>query len=77
MVIPELEQQLLQLSPNDKLYIIQLLAQSLTMENKNGQILPGQPSKLSEFFRQSPLVEVAEELDLSRDTDLPRDSFIL
>lgn len=35
MVIPELEQQLLQLSPNDKLYIIQLLAQSLTMENKN------------------------------------------
>lgn len=32
--------------------------------------------KLSEFFRQSPLAEVAEELDLSRDTSLPRDSFI-
>ncbi|HLP88767.1 MAG TPA: hypothetical protein VK184_09290 [Nostocaceae cyanobacterium] len=30
MAIPELEQQLLQLSLNDKLYIIQLLAQSLT-----------------------------------------------
>ena len=76
MIIPELEQQLLQLSPNDKLYIIQLLSQSLTMENKNYPTLPEQPSKLSEFFRQSPLAEVAEELDLSRDTSLPRDSFI-
>ena len=65
MIIPELEQQLLQLSPNDKLYIIQLLAQSLTMENKNNKTLPEQPSKLSEFFRQSPLVEVAEELELA------------
>ena len=65
MVISELEQQLLQLSPNDKLYIIQLLAQSLTMENKNNKTLPEQPSKLSEFFRQSPLVEVAEELELA------------
>ena len=65
MIIPELEQQLLQLSPNDKLYIIQLLEQSLTMENKNNKTLPEQPSKLSEFFRQSPLVEVAEELELA------------
>jgi hypothetical protein len=63
MVIPELEQQLLQLSPNDKLYIIQLLAQSLTMENKNNKTLPEQPSKLSEFFRQSPLAEATEELE--------------
>ncbi|MDB9304126.1 MULTISPECIES: hypothetical protein [Cyanophyceae] len=61
MVIPELEQQLLQLSPKDKLHIIQLLAQSLTTDNDN--IRPEQPSKLSEFFRQSPLAEVAEELD--------------
>ncbi|HLP87483.1 MAG TPA: hypothetical protein VK184_02615 [Nostocaceae cyanobacterium] len=76
MIVPELEQQLLQLSPNDKLYIIQLLAQSLTIQNKNNEILPKEPSKLSEFFRQSPLVEVAEELDLSRDTSLPRDTFI-
>ncbi len=62
MVIPELEQQLLQLSPNDKLYIIQLLAQSLTRHNTHP---PNQPSKLSEFFRQSPLAEVPEELDLT------------
>ncbi|MCC5601330.1 hypothetical protein [Nostoc favosum] len=62
MAIPELEQQLLQLSPNDKLYIIQFLAQSLTTHN----IHPNQPTKLSEFFRQSPLAELSEELDLSR-----------
>jgi hypothetical protein len=74
MVIPELEQQLLQLSAKEKLYIIQLLAQSLTTENHNTP--PEQPSKLSDFFRQSPLAEVAEELDLSRDTTLLRDSFI-
>ncbi len=75
MAIPELEQQLLQLSLNDKLYIIQLLAQSLTAPNHNTQ--PDQPSKLSEFFRQSPLAEVSEELDLSRDRTLPRNDFTL
>ncbi|WP_414572900.1 hypothetical protein [Nostoc sp. CCY 9925] len=71
MVIPELEQQLLQLSPNEKLYIIQLLAQSLTVHNT----YPEQPSKLSEFFRQSPLAELNEEIDLSRDRSLPRNAF--
>ncbi|MBX9256281.1 hypothetical protein H1Q63_20530 [Desmonostoc muscorum CCALA 125] len=71
MVIPELEQQLLQLSPNEKLYIIQLLAQSLTTHNNH----PEQPSKLSEFFRQSPLAELNEELDLSRDRSLSREAF--
>ncbi|MEH2097141.1 hypothetical protein [Nostoc sp.] len=71
MAIQELEQQLLQLSPNDKLYIIQLLAQSLTTHNTQAD----QPSKLSDFFRQSPLAELTEELDLSRDRSLPRDAF--
>jgi hypothetical protein len=82
MTIPELEQQLLQLSLNDKLYIIQLLAQSLTAPNRN--TYSDQPSKLSEFFRQSPLAEVSEELDFSRDgfarrryRSLPRDDFRL
>ncbi|MEH2163527.1 MAG: hypothetical protein V7K38_21445 [Nostoc sp.] len=75
MVIQELEQQLLQLPPNDKLYIIQLLAQSLTTDNKNTH--PDQPSKLSEFFRQSPLVEFTEELDLSRDRSLKSDGFTI
>jgi hypothetical protein len=72
MAIQELEQQLLQLSPNDKLYIIQLLAQSLTTHN-NTQL--DQPSKLSDFFRQSPLAELTEELDLSRDGSLKSDAF--
>ncbi|MEH2210740.1 hypothetical protein [Nostoc sp.] len=62
MAIPELEQQLLQLSPNDKLYIIQFIAQSLTTHNTH----PNQPTKLSELFRQSPLAELTQELDLSR-----------
>lgn len=73
MVIPELEQQLLQLSLNDKLYIIQLLAQSLTVPNQKTP--PDKPSKLSEFFRQSPLTEFSEELDFSRDRSLHRDNF--
>ena len=36
-------------------------------------------TKLSEFFRQSPLAELATtgELDLSRDKSLPPDRFIL
>lgn len=71
MVIQELEQQLLQLAHNDKLYIIQLLAQSLTTDNTH----PEQPTKISEFFRQSPLAELTEELDLDRDRSLPRDTF--
>ncbi len=75
MAIPELEQQLLQLSLNDKLYIIQLLAQSLTAPNHNTH--PDEPSKLSEFFRQSPLTEISEELDLSRDRSLKSNDFTL
>jgi hypothetical protein len=64
MAIEELEQQLLQLSPNDKLYIIQLLAQSLTTHNNNTH--PDQPTKLSEFFCQSPLAELTEKLEISQ-----------
>ncbi|WP_414573847.1 hypothetical protein [Nostoc sp. CCY 9925] len=66
MLLPELEQQLLQLNHNEKLYIIQLLAQSLTIQDTQKE----QPTKLSEFFRKSPLAEVGEELDLSRDRSL-------
>ncbi|MBD2491967.1 hypothetical protein H6G77_31255 [Aulosira sp. FACHB-615] len=66
MLLPKLEQQLLQLDQNEKLYIIQLLAQSLTIQDTQKE----QPTKLSQFFRQSPLAEVGEELDLSRDHSL-------
>ncbi|MFN6571606.1 hypothetical protein [Dendronalium sp. ChiSLP03b] len=71
MLLPELEQQLLQLDQNEKLYIIQLLAQSLTIQDTHSE----QPTKLSEFFRHSPLAQVSEELDLSRDRSLTHDAF--
>ena len=64
MAIPELEQ-LIKLSPNDKLYLIQLLAQSLTTDNNNTH-LEQKTTKLSEFFRQSLNAELTEELDISR-----------
>jgi len=47
MVASELEQQLLQLSRDDKLYIIQLLAQSLTTQNNNTQLV--QTGKIPEY----------------------------
>ena len=77
MTVQELEQQLLRLSPADKLHIIQILAQSLNaLWGDNPQ---SSPAKLSEFFHQSPLAEVAVtgELDLSRDRSLPHDRFTL
>ncbi len=64
MVVPELEQQLLQLSPDDKLYIIQLLTQSLTTHNNNTQSV--QTSKISELFRQFPVAELPEKFDLTQ-----------
>lgn len=64
MVVPELEQQLLQLSPDDKLYIIQLLAQSLTTHNNNTQSV--QISKISKLFRQSSVAKLPEQFDLTR-----------
>lgn len=36
------------------------------MTTHNNNTHPDQPSKLSEFFRQSPLAELTEELDISR-----------
>lgn len=79
MTVQELEQELLRLSPVDKLRVIQILAQSLNTlwsDNPDDSQLD-LPTKLSEFFRQSPLAEAAatEELDLSRDRNLPDDRF--
>lgn len=75
MTVQELEQQLLRLSPADKLHIIQFLAQSLSAFWSNSH--PDSPVKLSDFFRQSPLAEAAAtgELDLGRDRSLPHDRF--
>jgi hypothetical protein len=75
MTVQELEQQLLGLEPTEKLRIIQILAQSLDAlwSNKNQE----STVRLSEFFRQSPLAEVAAtgDLDLSRDRSLSQDRF--
>ncbi|NJK39835.1 MAG: hypothetical protein HC920_20335 [Oscillatoriales cyanobacterium SM2_3_0] len=71
MAIPDLEEQVLRLSPNEKLHLIQLLAQSLSASwVQESQHLS---DSLSNFFRQSPLAQIAEseELDLSRDRSLP------
>ena len=54
MAIPELEQQLVQLFRKEKLYIIQYIVQNLNTHNNNTH--PDQPSNLSEFFYQSPLL---------------------
>jgi hypothetical protein len=66
MTIQELEQQLLSLDPAEKLRLIQLLSESLTAK------MPIQKTEASlvEFFRNSPLCEVADELELSRDKSL-------
>jgi hypothetical protein len=76
MTVQELEQQLLGLPPTEKLRIIQILAQSLdTLWSDKKQ---DSPASLSEFFRQSPLAEVAAtgDLDLDRDRSLLRERFI-
>jgi hypothetical protein len=75
MTVQELEQQLLDLPPTEKLRIIQILAKSLdTLWNDKKQ---DSPARLSEFFRQSPLAEVAAtgDLDLDRDRSLSQDRF--
>ena len=70
MTAQELEQQLLNLPPSEKLRLIQILAQSL-----NGVLAESDEDSdlsISEFFRQSPLAEAVAsgELDLSRDRSL-------
>ena len=81
--ISQLEEQLVQLPPEDRIRLIQVLAQSLNgvmnpapqMESKSVTA-----SDLLDFFRRSPLAEAiadGEELALSRDQSLPNDRFVL
>jgi hypothetical protein len=78
---PELEAQLQQaaaLQGKDlATIVIEILMQVLAQEPKF--LAPQPATNLSEFFRQSPLAEVAAtgELDISRDRTLPIDRFIL
>ncbi|MGP1383609.1 MAG: hypothetical protein ACTS2F_08615 [Thainema sp.] len=75
MTITELKEQLLRLPPDEKLYLIQVLAESLTTLWVQESQRPS--NTLSNFFRQSPLCQDVEpgELDLSRDRSLPNDRF--
>jgi hypothetical protein len=63
MSIQELEAQLLDLDQNERQRIAQLLLQSL----KPPETTPADESSIVDFFRNSPLCEVADELDLTRD----------
>jgi len=76
MTVQDLEAQLLQLSPIEKLHIIQLLAQSLNADVVGQQTDSNE--KLSDFFRQSPLAEAVADsgIDLERDRRLPEDRFV-
>ncbi|MGG6264511.1 hypothetical protein ACQ4M3_16395 [Leptolyngbya sp. AN03gr2] len=72
----ELEQQLLALSPTEKLRIIELLAHSLKSEPT---LSKGDASQtLVDFFQSSPLGEAitSGELDLSRDQSPILDRFM-
>jgi hypothetical protein len=63
MSIQELETQLLNLNQNERQRIIEMLLQSLSLPEPE----PGKETSIVEFFRNSPLCEVADELDLTRD----------
>jgi hypothetical protein len=78
MTTQELEQQLLSLDSSEKLRMIQLLAQSLMAKTEGAISSPSQSDlSLVEFFRRSPLCEVADEIDLSRDQSLVSDRVVL
>jgi hypothetical protein len=63
MSIQELEAQLLDLDQNERQRIVQILLQSLN----SPKTAPADESSIVDFFRNSPLCEVADELDLTRD----------
>ncbi len=69
MTIQELEKQLLTLAPDEKRRLIQLLTQSLATETTSASAAQ-ETESLVEFFRNSPLCEVADQLDLTRDRSL-------
>jgi hypothetical protein len=63
MSIQELEAQLLDLDQNERQRIVQILFQSLN----SPKTAPIDESSIVDFFRNSPLCEVVDELDLTRD----------
>ena len=76
MTIQELERQLLTLDCNERIRIIQVMAQSLAIPSENRTPNLDNTS-IVDFFRNSPLCEFADELDLTRDQSPIPDRVIL
>ncbi|MGI0493906.1 hypothetical protein ACN4EG_19155 [Alkalinema pantanalense CENA528] len=85
MTIQELEQQLLMLDRNERIRLIQVIAQSLALPSQavseastpldHTQNI--NQTSIVDFFRNSPLCEFADELDLTRDQSPIPDRVIL
>jgi hypothetical protein len=77
MTIQELERQLLTLDRNERIRIIQVMAQSLAIPSQEPRTPNLNQTSIVDFFRNSPLCEFADEIDLTRDQSLIPDRVIL
>lgn len=86
MTIQELEQQLLMLDRNERIRLLQFIAQSLALPSQDvdeeaSPQLNHTPNlnqtSIVDFFRSSPLCEFADKLDLTRDQSPIPDRVIL
>ncbi len=79
MTIQELERQLLTLDQNERIRIIQVMAQSLVVPSQEDRASDLNNTSIVDFFRNSPLAEAINsgELDLSRDQTIEADRFVL
>jgi hypothetical protein len=79
MTIQELERQLLTLDRNERIRIIQVMAQSLAIPSQEPHTSNLDNTSIVDFFRNSPLAEAINsgELDLSRDQTIEADRFVL
>ncbi|TAF49314.1 MAG: hypothetical protein EAZ61_14580 [Oscillatoriales cyanobacterium] len=68
MTLQEIEANALQLIPQQKRYLIQILTESL-QNTEPDNTTPTET--LTQFFQLSPLAATIDELDLSRDRCLP------
>ena len=77
MTIQELERQLLTLDRNERIRIIQVMAQSLATPSQEPRTPNLDQTSIVDFFRNSPLCEFADEIDLTRDQSPIPDRVIL
>lgn len=77
MTIQELERQLLTLDRNERIRLIQVIAQSLAIPSQEDYVSNLDNTSIVDFFRNSPLCDFADELDLTRDQSPIPDRVIL